>query len=267
MKKDFSKSKFASRGTRRHGNMKWRVAVSFVVICLVAGGAGYYLSRQHPEWDGVRRLSSSLGQVEAWIVERKNRLGSGITKARQLAAVKQEDQPIHFEFYTELPSVKVPVPTEETRHLSEKYVSESAATTVSDRNNLNTTSTASVTRSKTSTSSEGTIDSQPVSQTAGKPLFDAEQLHRDLNEEFNQSQYIIQLGVFRSAASAERYRQSLTQTGLTASVVKAHLSERIIFRVQSGPFLTLSQAKQAQKQWQKKSIDGIVRKIDLSKGL
>ncbi|VVC75092.1 hypothetical protein AQUSIP_03680 [Aquicella siphonis] len=259
MKKDFAKKRLAVRPANRAERTLRYWATAFVVVLLIAGGSGFYVSRQHPDWAGIPRLSSAFTQMQAWVVERKSRLSRDIKKVRQLAASKQEPQAIHFEFYTELPSMKVPVPVVEK---GQDAVVPVSVTSVGTGKSVSAgTQESSARRLNHAAATAQVAERMPRPQT-GAAIFNAEQLHRELTEEFSQKKYIIQLGVFKNADAAERYRQSLAVSGLTASVVKTRLSGKAIFRVQSGPFLSMNQAKEVQRQWQRKSVNGIVRRVE-----
>lgn len=96
---------FAQRSRQR-----WRLPVGLVVIVIGIIILGYANYKQ--QWVNVAVLSGPISRGQAWLVERKQHLQTGLVKnvekVKQLAA-KQNDteQPIHFEFYTALPSMKM----------------------------------------------------------------------------------------------------------------------------------------------------------------
>src|SRR4029078_10203951 len=91
-------------------------------------------------------------------------------------------------------------------------------------------------------------------------IFDAEKLQLALKNEFkqidnqstvsNNNHYILQMGVFKNAAGAERLRASLAKSGFSVKVGKTVLAGKEVYSVQIGPFINKNQAVLAQRQLQ-----------------
>ncbi|MCD6038994.1 MAG: hypothetical protein K0S27_394 [Gammaproteobacteria bacterium] len=72
------------------------------------------------------------------------------------------------------------------------------------------------------------------------------------------SQYILQLGVFNNETAAGQARVSLLLAGCEADIVKSIAGNRVIYRVQKGPYATVAQVKEIQKQIRNKGIMSFV---------
>lgn len=109
MKKDFAKKKFAAKQSNSILQKKWMVLFSFIVI--LAGGAGFYLYQPKSAVLATNKLSSYYQSANQWVVERKTHLQNNLVKVKQIAVAKKDaKQEIHFEFYTTLQNMQVPVP-------------------------------------------------------------------------------------------------------------------------------------------------------------
>lgn len=76
--------------------------------------------------------------------------------------------------------------------------------------------------------------------------------------------YILQLGIFQYANSAERYRQSLNKEAIDAVVVKINFAKNTHYRVQLGPFANKDQVNLLQKKLQKKGIHSVLHTVTTS---
>jgi len=74
------------------------------------------------------------------------------------------------------------------------------------------------------------------------------------------SHYILQMGVFKNLAAADRMRLSLLLSGFDANIVKIKQGEQIIYQLQQGPYAELTQAKAIQDQLEAKGMNSIVKK-------
>jgi cell division protein FtsN len=71
--------------------------------------------------------------------------------------------------------------------------------------------------------------------------------------------YILQMGVFKNETAAGQARVSLLLAGFEADIVKSTDEDQSLYRIQTGPYATLAQAKDAQKQLRSKGIVGLVK--------
>jgi cell division protein FtsN len=226
MKKDVERKSYAIKQTASAKSTKRRWMLSSLVIITLC--AAIIITSQYKKPSIVSaKLASYSMRIQNWIAERKNHLHQDIIKVQQIAANKNDnDQQIHFEFYTALPNMQVSVADLSARD------DRSAPKVVA------------------------------VKKTVNTAIINADQLERELNSEMKQSQYVVQLDVFKNAASAEQYRMTLSQAGLDANIVNAVIAGKNRFRVQVGPFGNKDQVRVAQRQMLKKGISGIVQKIE-----
>jgi len=178
-------------------------------------------------------VKSYVAYFKDWTAEHKNRINQNLEKVKRVAVNDANSPPIHFEFYTALPNMQVKV-SEPKDNVKEKIIiteNKPVATKVLSEKNVITTSA----------------------------IFDDTKLQHAIEQELNQPRYMIQLGIFKSASSADQYRVSLNKSGLTAEVVKAPLSGHKAFSVQLGPYINKAQAKLMLRQLQQKNINAILR--------
>jgi cell division protein FtsN len=181
-------------------------------------------------------VSSYVEQMKSWVAERKNHLNKNLEKVKQVAVRKSEPAPpIHFEFYTALPNMQVPLPE------MEKNENPIVAT-------ANSGLPATISQIK-----------KTATNISSNTIFDADRLQRALKEELQHDQYIIQLGVFKNASAAERYKSSLIASGLIVKVVNMTLGGKHAFCVQLGPYENKDEAKLVQHRLRQKNISGILR--------
>jgi len=258
MKKDNAKRKFATKQSKRAARWKWLWTILACVMAVFVCGIGFfsYYPINTPMKSSLlsAKVSSYYAQANSWMTERKQRLHQNIEKVKQIA-VNQKDanQDIHFEFYSALQNMQVNVPA----------ASHSATTNQPAANNNITKLAENVIKPS--------VKAAPDNNNVGQNIFNAEKLQRALKNEFNQidaqaaarenNHYVLQMGIFKNAAGAERMRASLVKSGFSVKVVKTALTGKEVYSVQIGPFITKNQAVLAQRQLQKKSVNGIVRKI------
>lgn len=170
----------------------------------------------------------------AFIQEKQNSAHEKIVEVKEIAAkektveqAQEKPREIHFEFYTVLPRMRVALPETDKPLAVIKSVPEVRHP-------------------------QGAISN----------LFDPGRLQNDLKEEFASSQqYVVQTGVFKYVAGAEKIHQALLKTGVPVRVVKIRMARGKAYSVQAGPFASKEEAKSIQQQLKKKSINGIIRKL------
>ncbi len=144
---------------------------------------------------------------------------------RQASNEQEEVQPIHFDFYDELPK--------SAPGFSPQPATEEAKTT------------------------EKTL--APDKREAEV----MQDLAMDLSsiQAAEVSSYILQLSEFRSVEAANRYRRALAAAGLSIDLVTLREGKEVIYRLQQGPYHNLEQLKLAQKQLRKRGIACDIRKL------
>lgn len=169
-------------------------------------------------------VSSAYAHLNDWLHDRNTRLQKNIVKVKQLATKnKDEHQEIHFEFYTVLPNMKVPVKSEEKPLIEANKVA-------------------------------------PSIFDAGK-LQDALKEEVEIKEPVSNGKYILQVGAFKNIDGAEKFCETFLTSGFAARITAAETAKGKIYNVQVGPFTTRNQAVLAQHQLQKKNINGIIRNL------
>jgi hypothetical protein len=221
----------------------WQVGLCIssvaVLICAVAC---YAWLRYHPQ--NQMQVTASFSRMKTWVSERKTHLNQGLVKVKRLAANKDVPPEIHFEFYTALPGMQVKVVDLNAQERNAQ----------SGRTRKDIVPGAAVVSEKTQST---------ASKLSSTAIFSEHDLERDLSAQVIQKSYVIQLGIFNSKTAAGRYSATLVSAGFQASVVKATVAGNNIYRVQLGPFKSQDQARIAQKELQKKGLNGIMRKIEL----
>lgn len=235
------RTNYAAKRNTGRPHRRWLI-LGAVLILMVGGSLQYiYVAKHHPE--RLAQFSEQVSGFRHWFVDRKARLQTGLDKKltdiKTLSAKKTEDEEVHFEFYTALPAMQMSVAE---ANLETKAPASAGVVTDDKKKPAATLS--------------------PMKSLAAKSLFlDPAELEQDFAKRFTQQTYVIQLGVFSTAAAAEAFKEKLSSERYSAAVVKAYVGERHVYRVQLGPFASKDQVETAQHDLRKKGIDGIVRKI------
>lgn len=74
-----------------------------------------------------------------------------------------------------------------------------------------------------------------------------------------EAKYILQIGVFANEAAASRIRLSLLLAGLDATIMTTKLNDKVVYQIQRGSYVSIKQAKAAQRILQKKGIESIIK--------
>jgi cell division protein FtsN len=229
------------------------VAAGAFILVLGITGFGFYQYKHQPQ--RFLALTDCYQKLTNWMTERKHHLNQSIQVVKQIAVKDAAEQPVHFEFYTALPNMKMELATAENLNSSvsapapKKVLPTTAATAVPDTK-ITALSPAVATLAEIKTKS---------------PFVSPEELERQMSRELDTStQYVLQLGVFRAADAAQKLRSALVAAGFHAVVSKMAGKDRELYRVQLGPYLNKSQAIHIQGELQKRGMDSVVRKVELS---
>lgn len=87
----------------------WRLTVITVTVAVLAIAGSVYLYKTKDKPLDTSALNASFKHLTGWLAEHRGRLNQKIVKVKQIATNNAE-QPIHYEFYSELPKMKVPIP-------------------------------------------------------------------------------------------------------------------------------------------------------------
>lgn len=151
-------------------------------------------------------------------------------------ALANPDQ-IHFEFYSSLPNMKIEIA--EQKPASDAQMTEAGNKTLE-------------------------VAEKKENRAGNHATFDATELEKSFSNHVALHHYIIQLGIFHQLEAANRFRSGIFKAGLPASVVSIKQNNRMIYRVQQGPYYSLQQTQAAQQQLQKKGLKFLVRSIGKS---
>lgn len=254
MRRDF-KRRSSVRSRHTDGDRRpLYVAVGAALLLVGIAGFGTYQYKKQPE--RFVALSECYTKLTTWMTERKQHLNHSIKVVKQITMKDETDQPVHFEFYTALPNMKVEVASNSSLEETNK-----APHTAPKKAETTLASVQSEVLAKT-----------PVSEPAFKSklqVISADELEHQMSREFaaevqTQTQYVVQLGVFHAADAAQKFRDALSHAGFDAVVSKAANKEKDAYRVQLGPYQNKTQALQAQRLLQKRGVTSIVRKVELS---
>lgn len=179
-------------------------------------------------------------QLNTWISQLQSRFSRQKTDVIAKLPVTQqaEQEPeVRFNFYTELPKMQV------TLNETEEAPSAQAITR---RAML-----------ATNTSAESSF------QQAANQAQPANEQNKQNSGTENKTQYVVQLGLFKNETTAGQTRVSLLLAGCEADTVTVidEATQTTLYRLQKGPYATLSQAKTIVKQLQKKGVSGMVKQL------
>jgi cell division protein FtsN len=104
---------------------------------------------------------------------------------------------------------------------------------------------------------------KPVASTAAPRIFNPEEVSDLLAAEHGVSRYVIQLGVFQSEEAANRLREAIVSVGFDAVVVKVKEGNHKSYHVQQGPYATAELAKVSQQRLEKRGIISIIKKASV----
>ena len=227
MSRDYAnKNMFSNqRKTRKRSgrNTVWLAAIA--CFCLL-GALVVYGVHLH-ETTGL----FSKEKMSAWVDSAKSILGhkikQPINKSAKSPDSAQNDD-IHFDFYTELPNMRVNLPASADSKVftSTKPAAEKVFATHS-----------SVEAAKIDDPIKTSLVKHPATIQAAK-------------------QYILQIGEFGDLLSASQMRLSLLLAGFDTQVVQTPTHR---YRVQQGPYTSEREAKSAQRQMNKSGFDSIIK--------
>lgn len=173
------------------------MVIGFIVVNMIIERKSLYQFYQKPS------VQAFIAKSVALLTHKKTNEDTIPNNVKQPQTVQQ---PVHFDFYTELPNPKL------------KYITPVASKPVK-------------------------IETQTINKVVQAPI--------------NQTQYILQLGLFANTASTSQLRMAVLLAGFEAEVVQLPQG----YRVQTGPYSTLAAAKAVQKSLEKTGISGQVMRL------
>lgn len=121
MKRDYAKKRY---GSKTHSGKKplrrlVLVVATIALFVMILGGIGIGVFRQlHGQTSLSQQVSNYQNTIKNWLAERRTHLSSikkKVEKVKQMA--NKEPEPIHFEFYDELPNMQVKIDEVETEKI------------------------------------------------------------------------------------------------------------------------------------------------------
>ncbi len=197
----------------------------FILIVCMAGiiSIGIYVYQNVNE-SPQQKLDHLIAQIKMYLHHEKTK--TSILAKTHVVQQPKEAPEVRFNFYTELPNMQVKLP--EVEQMSgDKQIS--------------------------------AVRQEVLAKTKAPPL--VEELKKEKDNATGAGQYILQLGLFKNETAAGQARISLLLTGCEAQVVQTTEGTQTLYRIQTGPYATLTQVKVAQKQLQRKGTLGLVKKL------
>lgn len=223
MAKDYAKQVLAVSRTSKRKQGRMGLSIAILLIVFGCGALVFFYGEKSINFSQqMQGATAFLSKVLSLIHHKIDHPRVTASESHALAMVPNDQaSPVHFDFYTELPAMQMQM-----------------------------------------TESASLLNSQPSKTLSIPALNKAEKvplaaptvmLHAD--------QYIVQMGLFKSAAGASQIRLSLLFAGVDTEVIKTDIGDQQIYRVQQGPYATIELAKTMQQRLQKKGIVSVVKKI------
>jgi cell division septation protein DedD len=217
MAKDYAKAMFKTGRMRKQQSSRRILLWIFAIFLILASFVGY-LYEAH--WLNKGNMQTLLANIKTAFHHPK----PPVNEIKSESLVSQ-DAPIHFDFYTELPSMQVTLP---------------------------------VTQNEVNKAAPPPIPAAVVSTPASPP---SPKREKSDNTPPAAEHYIVQVGAYKNDSTASEVRISILLAGFDAKVVKTIKNNQMIYRIQQGPYSNLAEAKNAQKNLQAKGFDGIIQII------
>src|SRR3990167_6707576 len=230
MTRDGKRQAFITR--RTSSKRQCRCVIAALSLLIVAGVIGGLAYKKTFSIESIAASVSAFMQRVAGM-RPKAQVPALLAKVKHIVNHPNElPPPIHFEFYTALADAKVSPSAVEAR--------------------------AQV------SSQQGVLPPSSKSQDLSSTIFSHEVLERDLHDSVSDhkeiARYYIQLGTFEEASGAARLRVALLDAGFTTQVIKISSGQRIMYRVQLGPYVSQSQVRTMQQRMQKRGITSVIYK-------
>lgn len=109
MIREVRRKRVSARLKSESDNKGWRRWLILALVVIIGSSAGFFLWKNRARNIDTSAVSASFHRLTTWVAEHRHRLNDKVVKVKELATPKAEE-PIHFEFYSELPNAIVPVP-------------------------------------------------------------------------------------------------------------------------------------------------------------
>jgi cell division protein FtsN len=252
MKKGFKRKKLVNNKQQRVAWLSKRHIVLVAMIMIFSAVAVTYHYIHNP----FSLEPSSWVQVVTKLTKQDKQPAQKQVSAKGKTSHKIEAEPsIHFEFYSTLPSMRVPLPQVANQ------VERAAPTPLPAKLPARKSFSEPVLAKQVEPNFSKPAHEKVKTQLSSLPIFDANRLQLALQEEFSQEQYILQLGLYKTKASARKYYDSLLKSGFAVKIIKIKIANQDYFRVQLGPFNSQGQAARMQAKLNRNNVNSMLRKL------
>jgi len=230
---------------------RWPLALVVLAMVFFLCGVGFVVSQY--KTNSAFPIAAYLSKIQQWMQPPKKPEPVMVAKIKKDLAEVQTDEPIQFVFYSTLPNMQIsPEPTK---------TDQAMAVLVANKSN---SKVANVREANIKETNIKVVNSKPASMPSiSNSIVKAEELENELAEHLSKTisnkNYVLQLGIFRTLAAAERYKNSVAKLGYQSRITPIIMSGKKVYRVQLGPY-NMQQAAADQRELKKTGVSAIVRK-------
>ena len=278
-----------SRSRKKQWRTEVVVAIFLVVTGVLAFGSFLYVERS--QGAGGQHLAAVFSKLVALVHPKKITVPEKQTPAKSVAVAKSGPEPVHFDFYNELPNMQMPAedqqtvasstpppkvtpaaPTEAPPALPAPVVAAAQPSSAVDEPVAVATAAPVADAAMVAAAKPAQV---PVPQPAAPvkaappviakipppaPVFNPEEVSNLLAAEHGLQRYVIQLGVFQSQAAARQLREAIMSVGFDVVVVAVKQGNHKVYHVQQGPYESAALAKLSQQRLEKRGIISVIQK-------
>jgi cell division protein FtsN len=245
MPKDYAK--FVPPKSRRAEEKNVPVKLfAFIFVVLLAGVLG-----------GVYLYAKNPAAGSAWLKDVNKPAPNKLTTA-------EEKPQVRFDFYEQLPNMQIPTDANEIASVPPPAAIMSPAKIApmvisSPTNSFNPDEVTQLLEAE-QTKPAVIKPLKTVSPPAAVAVAKAPALAADAEIPLPAERYVVQLGEFDSEPAAKALLQAINSVGFDAQVVKISRAGHKIYKVQQGPYLSMSLALQSQQRMQKRGLISTILK-------
>jgi cell division protein FtsN len=270
MAKDYAKSTFNLTRTRKK-NRSRRVLFFFIFSFLLLNicfFSGWYIYQQGMITFNKENAMTWVDQFKTLLHRHKSQVAIHQNTKTDTASTVNQDSPVRFDFYTELPNMQVTAPiiqNETNKNVVRETPKELEPSSSKSSVQGSPEEVVEVSQNKSDLSSKNAkthldLGKEDLNTTSAHVA--SENHSKAADHAAAEIQYVVQVGAYKNDSTASEMRISMLLAGFDVKVVKTSIGDHIIYRIQQGPFSSLSRAKLAQKKLQTKGYDGVVQKIN-----
>lgn len=228
MATDYARKVLTTSRASVQGQSRIKFIVLALLIVILAGGVSL-LAYKKP-WTALHG-DMSIKTWLATLVTKPHKTHVKPTESAPKAALPTEP---HFNFYTELPTMQVTLPD---ATVAQPPIAQPLAAPNPSKYKVPALPSKPVKISPTP------IKNPRPATTPSK-------------------QYMLQIGAFKDASSANHLKSQLLSSGVSAQIVKVVIDKRVVYRVQQGPYPRFDLAVATQERLRKQGTASVIRKAD-----